>query len=29
MTTRGALDAAGHDDPSWQKDRRVDLEVVR
>ncbi len=26
-TTRGALDASGHDDDSWQVDRRVDVEV--
>ena len=25
--TRGALDATGHDDPSWAQDRRVDLRV--
>jgi peptidoglycan-associated lipoprotein len=27
-STRGALDANGHDDATWQQDRRVDLEVA-
>lgn len=27
-STRGALDATGHDDVTWQQDRRVDLEVA-
>ena len=26
-TTRGAIDAAGHDEDSWRVDRRVDLEL--
>ena len=24
-TTRGAMDATGSDDPSWARDRRVDV----
>ncbi len=28
-TTRGALDASGHDDASWQQDRRVDVDLAR
>jgi peptidoglycan-associated lipoprotein len=27
-STRGALDATGHDESSWQVDRRVDLELA-
>jgi peptidoglycan-associated lipoprotein len=27
-TSRGALDATGHDEPSWRKDRRVDVTLV-
>ncbi len=27
-TTRGALDASGHDDASWQQDRRVDVDLM-
>ena len=27
-TSRGALDATGHDEEGWAKDRRVDLRVV-
>lgn len=27
-TTRGDLDAAGHDEATWRADRRVDLELV-
>jgi peptidoglycan-associated lipoprotein len=27
-TSRGALDATGHDEPTWRKDRRVDLSLV-
>ena len=27
-TTRGALDAQGHDEPSWAIDRRVDLRIA-
>lgn len=27
-TTRGELDASGQDETSWQRDRRVDLELV-
>ena len=27
-TTRGELDAAGSDETGWQRDRRVDLELV-
>jgi peptidoglycan-associated lipoprotein len=28
-TSRGALDATGHDEPSWRKDRRVDIALAR
>src|SRR5690242_16121416 len=28
MTTRGALDAQGHDEPTWRLDRRVDLTLA-
>ena len=28
-TTRGALDAHGHDEATWRVDRRVDLDLVR
>src|SRR5580692_11030548 len=27
-TSRGALDATGHDEPTWRKDRRVDISLV-
>jgi peptidoglycan-associated lipoprotein len=27
-SSRGALDANGHDETSWQRDRRVDVEIV-
>ncbi len=27
-TSRGALDAAGHDEESWRRDRRVDLDLA-
>ncbi len=27
-TTRGALDATGHDDTSWEQDRRVDVDLA-
>lgn len=27
-TSRGALDATGHDEETWRKDRRVDIELV-
>jgi outer membrane protein OmpA-like peptidoglycan-associated protein len=26
-TSRGALDATGHDEESWAKDRRVDIKA--
>jgi hypothetical protein len=26
-TSRGALDATGNDEPSWQRDRRVDVDL--
>jgi peptidoglycan-associated lipoprotein len=28
-TSRGALDATGHDEPTWRKDRRVDISLAR
>jgi outer membrane protein OmpA-like peptidoglycan-associated protein len=28
LTSRGALDAQGHDDATWAVDRRVDLRLV-
>jgi peptidoglycan-associated lipoprotein len=28
-TSRGALDAAGHDEETWRKDRRVDIDLVK
>ena len=28
-STRGALDARGHDDTTWREDRRVDLDLVQ
>jgi peptidoglycan-associated lipoprotein len=28
-TTRGDLDASGSDETSWQRDRRVDLQLIR
>lgn len=28
-STRGALDAKGHDEDSWRTDRRVDVDLVR
>jgi peptidoglycan-associated lipoprotein len=27
-TSRGALDATGHDEPTWRRDRRVDVSLV-
>jgi peptidoglycan-associated lipoprotein len=27
-TSRGALDATGHDEPTWRKDRRVDISLA-
>jgi outer membrane protein OmpA-like peptidoglycan-associated protein len=29
VTTRGALDATGTDEATWQHDRRVDLQLAR
>jgi peptidoglycan-associated lipoprotein len=28
-TSRGALDATGHDEPTWRRDRRVDVTLVQ
>ena len=28
-TSRGALDATGHDEETWRKDRRVDIDLVK
>jgi peptidoglycan-associated lipoprotein len=28
-TSRGALDASGHDEETWRKDRRVDIDLVK
>jgi outer membrane protein OmpA-like peptidoglycan-associated protein len=27
-TSRGALDATGHDEETWRKDRRVDISLA-